>query len=202
MGMDIKRSDTPEFIQDFLEGILRDALSGVSEDIVINKIKEFKKEFTQMDSWKKGMPKRVNNLTTYTEKYEKIKGLTKEDPLNTYKKKEVTEKINNMIPGHVSASIHWNYLKSMNQDNYSIKIVDGMKVIVCRLKNNPMGYSNVAYPTDEPHLPEWFKDLPFDDDLMEESVLTKKIHNVIGAMGWDLSRAQTSESFDEFFDFG
>ena len=71
MGMDIKRSDTPEFVQDFLEGILDSALEGVPENDVINTIKEFKAEFKTLEPWKKGMPKRVNNLTTYTKKLSK-----------------------------------------------------------------------------------------------------------------------------------
>ena len=203
MGMDIKRSDTPEFVQDFLEGILDEALSGVEEDTVIKNVREFKTYFRGLEPWKKGMPKRVNNLTPYTAKYEKIKGLGIDDPFQ--KKNKHLEKIKSLtpenIPGHVSASIHWNYLKQMNSDQYSMQITDGMKVIVCRLKSNPMGYSNVAYPTDELQLPQWFKELPFDEDLMETSVLDKKIKNVIGAMGWDLTRINDSEALDEFFEF-
>ncbi len=42
MGMDIKRSDTPEFVQDFLEGLLDNALSGHTEDQIIEQIKEFR----------------------------------------------------------------------------------------------------------------------------------------------------------------
>lgn len=202
MGMDIKRSDTPEFIQDFLEGVLKGALSGKPEDEVIEEIKTFKKEFAQLDPWLKGMPKRVNKLTSYTEKYEKLKGMSKTDPLNVKKKRVSEEKINNMIPGHVTASIHWNYLKQMNHDNYSMKVVDGMKVIVCRLKQNPMGYTSVAYPVDEPHLPDWFKALPFDEEMMTASVLTKKTHNVLGAMGWDLTKADDADSFTDFFEYG
>jgi len=206
MGMDVKRSDTPEFVQDFLEEVLDDALSGVAEEEVIKKIRDFKQYFRELPSWQKGMPKRVNNLTTYTKKYERLKGISGNDPLKLNKSKSLdrlkdTVKENNMVPGHVSASIHWNYLKRMNADAYSMGIVDGMKVIVCKLKSNPMGYKNVAYPTDELQLPEWFKLLPFDNEAMEQSVLDKKIQNVLGAMGWDLSRMHDSEALDEFFDF-
>ena len=62
MGMDIKRSDTPEFVQDFLEECLDATLEGKSENEVIEMIKEFKADFKKLDPWKKGMPKRVNNL--------------------------------------------------------------------------------------------------------------------------------------------
>jgi len=187
------------------EEVLDDALDGQSESDVIDKIRKFKKNFQSLDSWLKGMPKRVNNLTPYTIKYEKLKGLRGENPLAVSSKslKNLKDMVpeNNMVPGHVSASIHWNYLKKINADAYSMQITDGMKVIVCKLKSNALGYKNVAYPTDELNLPQWFKELPFDDELMEESVLNKKINNVLGAMGWDLSRINDSEALDTFFEF-
>jgi hypothetical protein len=106
-----------------------------------------------------------------------------------------------MIPGHVRASINWNEIKQAMSDNYSMTITDGMKVIVCKLKSNAMGYASIAYPTDELQLPDWFKQMPFDDEAMEESVLNKKIKNVLGAMNWDLDRMNESEALQEFFDF-
>jgi hypothetical protein len=82
-----------------------------------------------------------------------------------------------------------------------LTITDGAKVVVCKLKNNPMGYTSVAYPTDELNLPQWFKDLPFDEEAMEETVLDKKVANVIGPMGFDLSRTTQSETLSTFFEF-
>jgi len=199
MGMEIKRSDTPEFVQDFLEEVLDDALSGATEKEVITKVKEFKKNFQSLDPWKKGMPKRVNNLTNYTEK---LKSTRKTENMKLFKLEAIKdESSNNMIPGHVRASINWNDIKTAFGDNYSMTIMDGMKVIVCRLKNNAMGYSSIAYPTDELNLPQWFKDLPFDNEAMEEAVLDKKVENVLGQMGWDLSQTKESEALNEFFEF-
>ena len=48
---------------------------------------------------------------------------------------------------------------------------------------------------------DWFKELPFDEEGMEEAVLDKKIKNVLGVMGWDLSRANDSKVMDAFFEF-
>ena len=199
--MDIKRSDTPEFVQDFLEEILDATLEGEGEDNVIQMIKDFKTDFKSLDSWKKGMPKRVNNLTKYTKKLNnQLKGpgsnmtLHKLDALKG-------EKENKMIPGHVRASINYNNMKYANSDNYSLSIMDGAKVIVCRLKNNPMNYASIAYPTDELKVPQWFKELPFDEDAMEAAVLDKKIGNVLGVMNWDLNRANNAETLDAFFEF-
>ena len=199
MGMDIKRSDTPEFVQDFLEEVLDNALDGMSEDEVIQKIKDFKDGFRAMEPWKKGMPKRVNNLTTYGEKLNKQRRMsathTKLRKLDALKPKE-----NTMIPGHVRASINYNEAREAFSDAYSMAIMDGMKVIVCKLKSNALGYTSIAYPTDEMHIPAWFKEMPFDEEAMEESVLNKKINNVLGAMGWDLTRMNESKVLGTFFE--
>ena len=134
--MDIKRSDTPEFVQEFLEEILDSALEGMPEKEVIQKIKDFKVTFKELEPWKKGMPKRVNNLTMYTKKYRKQ--TTMKSNTNLYKLEKLKEETENkMIPGHVKASIVWNDLKFANSDQYSLSIMDGAKVVVCRLKNNP-----------------------------------------------------------------
>jgi hypothetical protein len=105
-------------------------------------------------------------------------------------------------PGHVTASINWNYLRRMNSDNYSQKIVDGMKIIVCQLKSNALGMTSVAYPTDELRLPDWFKELPFDDEDMERSLIDEKIENMLGVLDWDLRRTTNINStFGTLFSF-
>ena len=200
MGLEIKRSDTPEFIQDFLEELLVDCLNGLGEEHIIEKIKDFKKYFKNLSPWGKGMPKRANNVTMYTSRMMEQARAPQTNSL--YKLNALkNEGKSNMIPGHVRASINWNNLKKANSDAYSLSITDGMKVVVCKLKNNPMGYTSVAYPTDELNLPQWFKDLPFDEEAMEETVLDKKVSNVIGPMGFDLSRTTQSETLSTFFEF-
>jgi predicted metalloenzyme YecM len=106
------------------------------------------------------------------------------------------------MPGHVRASINWNTLKKMNGDKYSQEIVDGMKVVVCKLKKNPLGYTSVAYPTDELHLPEWFKELPFDGEAMEETIIDNKLGNLIGVLSYDLESTKQKNTFNSLFDFG
>ena len=106
------------------------------------------------------------------------------------------------MPGHVRASINWNTLKRMNGDKYSQEIVDGMKVIVCKLKQNPLGYTPVAYPTDELRIPDWFKELPFDDDAMEATIIDNKLDNPIGVLNYDLDSTKQNNTFTSLFDFG
>jgi DNA polymerase elongation subunit (family B) len=182
MGLDLKRSDTPKVIQEFLSNVLNDVLQGESREHVIEKIRDFKLAFKDRPGWEKGTPKRVNNLTMYTRR-EKAEGKTN-------------------MPGHVRAAMNWNELKRMNSDNYSMTIMDGMKVIVCKLKDNPLNWTSVAYPTDELHLPAWFKELPFDDSQMEATVIDSKIDNLLGVLDWDLGSATNTENtFQSLFDF-
>lgn len=182
MGLDLRRSDTPKAVQVFLLEILTDVLTGHEKQEVMDKIIAFKKEFTAKPAWEKGSPKRVNNLTKYG-------GL-------------LAEKGKTTMPGHVRAALNWNTLREMNSDNYTMKIVDGTKVITCKLKANPLGWTSVAYPTDELRLPPWFLELPFDDRGMEDVVVDQKIENLLGVMGWDLPQyTDTSTTFMSLFDF-
>ena len=182
MGLDLKRSDTPKFVQEFLYEILEKVLLDIPREEIIERIREFKYQFAELPAWEKGTPKRVNNLTSY--------GL----------KEKEAGKAN--LPGHVRAAINWNHLRQVNNDKYSMKIVDGMKTIVCKLRPNPLGWTSIGFPTDELHLPQWFKDLPFDEKLMEATIVDQKIDNLLGDLDWDLaSQTNTDNTFQSLFDF-
>jgi len=182
MGLDLKRSDTPEFMQNFLSELLLMVLTDKTEAEVLERITEFRTEFKLRPGYEKGSPKRANKIGEYRRKEEK------------------QGKAN--MPGHVRASINWNTLKRMNGDKYSQTIVDGMKVIVCKLKQNPLGYTSVAYPTDELRLPKWFKELPFDNEAMEETIIDNKLGNLIGVLNWDVASTLQHNTFQSLFDFG
>jgi hypothetical protein len=90
----------------------------------------------------------------------------------------------------------------MHGDNYSIQIVDGMKTIVCKLRNNALGWTSIGYPTDELHLPTWFKELPFDDAEMQSTVIDAKVDNLLGVLDWELDTATNTENtFQNLFEF-
>jgi len=181
MGLDLKRSDTPEFIQNFLSDILEMVLTGSTEQDVLDHITHFRTAFKARPGWEKGSPKRANNITDYQEKEKKA------------------GKAN--MPGHVRASINWNTLKRMYNDKYSMNITDGQKVIVCKLKQNPLGFTSVAYPVDELRLPQWFKDLPFDHEEMETTIIDNKLGNLIGVLNWDIRSTEEKNTFNSLFEF-
>jgi hypothetical protein len=181
MGLDLKRSDTPEFIQNFLSDVLEKVLTGATEQDVLDHISEFRLRFKIRPGWEKGSPKRANKITEY-------------------QAKEANAGKANM-PGHVRASINWNTLKRMFGDKYSMGITDGAKVIVCKLKQNPLGFTSVAYPVDELRLPQWFKDLPFDDAEMEQTIIDNKLGNLIGVLNWDVRSTEEKNTFNSLFEF-
>jgi DNA polymerase elongation subunit (family B) len=180
MGLDLKRSDTPAYMQEFLNEVLLMVLTGVQEKEVIDRIIEFRKEFRAMPDWEKGTPKRVNNLTRLTAEWRKT---------------------GKCSVGHGLAAINWNRLREMNGDAYSIQIVDGMKTIVCKLKRNPLNITSIGYPTDEQRIPAWFKELPFDTEAMEEAIISNKIENLLGVLNWNLSASDVKNTFNDLFDF-
>jgi DNA polymerase elongation subunit (family B) len=182
LGLDLKRSDTPKIVQDFLSRILLEVLTGADREKIYDLVREFKLEFQDRPAWEKGTPKRVNNLTKYTAEEERL------------------GKSN--MPGHVRAAMNWNVMRKMHNDNYSLQIVDGMKTVVCKLKDNPMGYTSVGYPTDETHIPAWFKALPFDQDLMEAGIVDQKVENLLGVLDWNiLEHTNIKTTFDNLFTF-
>ena len=190
-GLEIKRSDTPKVVQAFLQSVLEELMDHGDKNIIIEKIKKFKQEFANMAPWLKGTPKAVNGMKYYGDIIDKQLDKIKVDG------SRVT------VPGHVRASIYWNTLRSINMDNNSMKILEGSKIVVCKLKITPDNtMESIAYPIDEPHLPEWFKALPFDDESMMEVSVNKKLNNILGVLKWNLSCTDVgTESLYDLFDF-
>lgn len=192
VGLDIKRADTPKMMQEFLEKIITVLLDGGEQADIIKMIKAFRDDFRLLDGWLKGTPKKVNGITGYNDRLTAGDG---KDIMRAGSKEKVR------VPGHVQAAINWNKLREAYGDKYSMEISDGQKVIVCKLKPNPMKMDSVAYPYDEPHLPQWYKELPFEHDEMENTIIDKKVNNLIGVLNWDLRETREDTTFNDLFSF-
>lgn len=191
MGLDLKRADTPKFVQEFLSEILMDTLCGKGEKEVIEKIRNFKEKFADLKPWQQGTPRAVNKLSHYKEEIElaNIKRL-KGETVDTVR-----------APGHVTASLAWNRLRDAHMDQHSMKIIDGQKIIVCKLlETSENKLSSIAYPVDQAKLPDWFISLPFDLSGMLASVVDKKIENLLGVLDYDLKAADNSTTYNSLFE--
>ena len=192
MGLDLKRADTPKFMQTFLNEFLLGLLTGLSRDELNARLKEFRRAFAARPGWEKGTPKGVKALSDYADRQEAT-----ENKAMLLKALRKGEKSRIDMPGHVRASINWNKLLDIHNDLYSMRIGDGSKVIVCKLKPNVFNMDSVAYPIDEPHLPKWFKELPFDHAAMEATIIDNKILNLVGVLDWDLTPSKDLVGDDE-----
>ena len=62
MGLDLRRSDTPVFMQEFLMEILMMVLKEESEESILQRITQFRLQFKERPGWEKGSPKRANKI--------------------------------------------------------------------------------------------------------------------------------------------
>lgn len=189
-GLDIKRADTPKFVQEFLQGLLVDLLKGSTKNEIFDKIREFRKYFKSLDPWKQGGTRKVNNMSTYMDKISNSSGTAFSSG----------KKVN--LPGNVQAAYAWNTMREIMNDQTVPDIKDGSRMIVCTLKRNQYGFSTMAYPLElENKLPDWYKKLPFNCDEMENILIDKKLNNMFGCLGWDLENTKVDTAIDDFFDF-
>lgn len=168
MGIQVARSDTHPLVKELLKKMLNSVLTDGSKEKLVEIMRDFgNNDWGSLNAWEKGTPRTCNKLNSYTEIY------------NQTGKCSV---------GQVMASINWNRMLDMMNDKKSPKILDGNKVIVCKLnEKNPFGMKSIAYPNDITRLPKWFKQLPFAEQDMRNSVIDKTVETVFDVLGWDLS---------------
>ena len=178
MGIQVARSDVHKSVKDLLKKMLNSILTDGTKEKLIEILGDFaENEWGKLDPWEKGTPRTCNKLNFYTKEYNKT---------------------GKCSVGQVMARINWNRMIDMMGDKKSPKILDGNKVVVCKLNDkNPFGMKSIAYPNDIARLPKWFKQLPFAEQDMGDSAVDKTIETVFGGIGWDLSLASSTKSNNE-----
>ena len=73
---------------------------------------------------------------------------------------------------------------------------------MCANLNKTLRLYTLHIPTDELRIPDWFKELPFDDDAMEATIIDNKLDNLIGVLNYDLDSTKQNNTFTSLFDFG
>lgn len=182
MGLQVKRSDCPQLVRNLLKDMLKSLLENGDKQQLLDILKEFgENKWQLLKPWEKGTPKACNKLTYYTENYFKT---------------------GKCSVGQVMAAINWNMLIDMNNDKLTPKILDGDKIIVCKLKpNNAFGMTSIAFPVDLTIFPQWFKSLPFDEQSMKDSVIDNTIDTIFGVLGWKLTLENAMNSNNDLEGF-
>jgi hypothetical protein len=89
----------------------------------------------------------------------------------------------------VTAANNTNHLMKIMGEHHWDTIHDGDKIQVLQLRDNPYEMKSVALKAGEVYVPDWFKELPFDDEAHERKLVDKKLDNIIGSvLHWDFKR--------------
>jgi len=168
MGLEIKRSDCPFIVRDFLEKVVKDILLGKSHDEIMQDILKFRKYLlNEVEPWLLGSPKKANDVDKYTS-------------LNDQKNKS------SAIPGHIKAAINWNRMIETIGDVSVPPITNGMKIVYCHLiRSSEFTIDCIAYPIEiENRLPAWFKAFNFDRMRMIETGFDNKLQVIFETLDW------------------
>lgn len=87
----------------------------------------------------------------------------------------------------IKASNNTNHLMELFGETHWDFLYDGDKIEVLDLRDNPFGMDSVAIRSGEIVIPEWFKELPFDNAAHEFKLITKKMNNIFGTLQWDFT---------------
>jgi len=178
MGMEMRRSDTPVIIQDFLT----DCVTAVVRDDkdyeeIRSMVDEFRENvFRKLPEWKRGTPGRVSKLAFNSRR------------LRAYNEAKAQQIVNVAKPNvhySVIAANNTNLLMEQNKEHRWDIIRDGDKIEVLYLKPNPFNMNAVAIKVGETYVPKWFQELPFDNERHEKKMINQKMDNVLGSiMNW------------------
>ena len=162
--------------------MLQSILVDGSKDKLYEILRKFGEEkWNQLEPWEKGRPKACNKLNYYAEELKRT---------------------GKCAVGQVVAAMNWNKLIQVNDDKLSPKILDGDKVVVCTLNpNNQYGMKSIAYPNDLVGFPKWFKDLPFAEQDMEDSIIDTTLDTIFKAVNWKLRLSDAMRTDDDLNDF-
>jgi len=182
MGMEIVRSDTPAYMQKFLMECITDVVQNRKDyDYLKKKVQDFRiNTFYEMNPWERGSPCRVSKLTINAAKLDNYNAKLEEGYVGIKKP---------VIHFSVVAANNTNNLMKLMNEHHWDTIHDGDKIQVLQLRDNPYEMKSVALKAGEAYVPDWFKELPFDDEAHERKLVDKKLDNIIGSvLHWDFKR--------------
>jgi len=137
MGLDIKKTTIPYYIQKQLVDLLERFLDGEEWKVIAREVLVLKNTLEkEVDIYDLGLPKGVNKVEHYTS--------------------ELSCDANARLPGHVRAAILYNRCVQQYKDTESPSITSGNKIKVFYLEQ-PIGkFKSIALPVDIEQVPQWF----------------------------------------------
>lgn len=194
MGLEMRKTTTPKPIQNFLKEVVMRILRFEDWDEIDEYILDQKRSVANdMDLMDIGLPKGVKGVEEYTTKHQHnaANGYNSSQRKNktSSSNRKVTDK--HRIPGHVSASIHYNMCLEKYNDKESLPIVSDTKIKVFYLKYPVDGFKNIALPTDLEFVPTWFtENFQVDRALHSEKLVDNNLAHIFNAIDRDVPTFQ------------
>lgn len=174
LGLETKKSDTPEFVKKALYQMISAILEGKDKGHLDSMIRRFEREYKHQDLKDIARPMSVKGLKKYNDEYE-MTGSDKGFPYN------------------VRAARYYNSLCGPSDR----KIMPGEKVGILYIKSRESKY--IAFPIDINEFPSFMNDIVIDYKTQWEKA-HKKIVSYMSAVGWDF-QSQKEEKREKLFGF-
>lgn len=187
-GSEIKKSDTPKIIQNFLKDLMGRVLSGDTEADIEAFVNAQRKTLLGKngDVFSMGVAKQANNLDAYQAAWVRANKPLAGKVQLAGEEKPVS------VPGQVRAALHYNDIAPTFQEGAKL-IRSGDKVRIFYLKPNPHKWKSVGLPAELERFPDWFKDeFTIDRRLTEEKMFDNKLKGIFGAIGWEVPTPQNT----------
>jgi DNA polymerase elongation subunit (family B) len=181
MGSEIKKSDTPKPIQTFLKTTTDMILEGRDYETVATYINEQRKTIlkNKENVFLLGIAKQINNLDKFEAEYNNP-GTVRSESGNKL-----------TVPGHVRASLNYNYLLNIF-DKGAKSIRSGDKAVIFYLKPNEYQFDTIAFPSEFVRFPKWFdENFKIDIKKTEGRMFDSKLSGIFAALGKDVPSPQS-----------
>lgn len=174
MGVELKKSDTPEAVKTMLKELVDIILSGGNKQDAKDAVKRMKNEYPSYDIREIARPMSVNGLKVYNDAYA-MDGSMKGFPYN------------------VRAAMFYNSMCGPSDK----KIVPGDKIGIVYIKDSRSKY--IGFPIDINTLPSFVEELKIDYETQWDKA-HKKLISYMSSMGWDI-QSQKKAKRNEIFGF-
>jgi DNA polymerase elongation subunit (family B) len=181
VGMETKRTNTPKYMQVFLEDLITRILKeNLDYDQTYAIVDEFRStKFRAMDPWKHGSSMSVKNIGQIQQAMDEYE--TKTEAGHIGLKKPTSS-------AAVPAALNTNKLIQMHGEDRWGLIREGDSVEFLYLLPNDHGFKTIALPVGATYIPEWFKHLPFDVRRNQDKILENALENTVGeVLDWDMT---------------
>jgi hypothetical protein len=178
-GSEIKKSDTPKVIQNFLKDLMNLILNGAAYPEVESFVNSSRRSVLgkNADLFSIGVAKQANNLDAFYSEWRRV---------------EKPNKGKVKLPGHIRAAVNYNELVQQHEQGAKL-LRSGDKVKIFYLKPNAHGLKSIAFPADTETFPEWFSEnFQVDLKLTEQKMFDNKLEGIFSAIGWEVPTPQNT----------